>query len=86
MPKRCVFRRRKSPKSPRDSISLADNVARNFLNREILQNTEKQLMKDSNILADNVANNSLKWEILQNTEEQLMKSQASVRTMRQRIF
>ena len=69
-----------------ESNVLADNVARNFPNREILQNTEEQLMKDSNILADNVTNNSFKWEILQNTEEQLMKSQASVRTMRQRIF
>ena len=36
---------------------LADNAAKNFLNREISQDTEDQFMKESNILADNVAKN-----------------------------
>ena len=43
----------------KESNILADNVAKNFLNWEIFQDTEDQLMRVSNILADNAANNLL---------------------------
>ena len=42
---------------------LADNVARNFSTRDLLQDTEDQFMKESNILADNVAKNFLTREV-----------------------
>ena len=43
----------------KESNILVDNVAKNFLPREMLQDTEEQFMKESNILADNVAKNFL---------------------------
>ena len=39
----------------KESNILADNVAKNFLNKELSQDTEDRLMRESNILADNVA-------------------------------
>ena len=50
----------------KESHILADNVAKNFLSREISQDTEDQLMRESNILADNVANNLLNRLVLKN--------------------
>ena len=47
----------------RESNILANNVAKNFLNRDISQNTEDLFMRESNILADNVAKNFLNRDI-----------------------
>ena len=43
----------------KESNILADNAAKNFLDRIISQDTEDQLMRESNILVDNVADNLL---------------------------
>ena len=48
----------------KESNILADNVAKNFLSKEISLSTEDQFMKESNILVDNVANNLLPKIIL----------------------
>ena len=45
---------------------LAEYVTKNFLNRDISQNTEELFMKESNILADNAANNLLNRVVLKN--------------------
>ena len=50
----------------KESHILADNVAENFLHRDISQSTEDQFMRESNILADNVANNLLNRVVLKN--------------------
>ena len=44
----------------KESNSLAGNVAKNFLKREILLNIKRQYMKESNTLVGNVTNNFLK--------------------------
>ena len=43
----------------KESRILVDNVAKNFLNKDISLNTEDQFMKESHILVDNVASNLL---------------------------
>ena len=45
---------------------LADNVAKNFLDRIISQDIEDQLMRKSNMLVDNVANKLLNRVIFKN--------------------
>ena len=47
----------------KESNISADNVGKNFLNRDISQNTEDLFMKESNILADNVGKNFPNKEI-----------------------
>ena len=50
----------------KESNTLADIVAKNFLTREIVQNTEEQFMKESAILADYVVKNLLNRVISKN--------------------
>ena len=47
----------------KESHTLADNVAKNFLSRDISLSTEDLFMKESNILAGNVAKNFLNREV-----------------------
>ena len=53
--------------------SLADNVTNNFLQREILINTEDQFMKESNSLVSYANIKQLQWELLIDTKGHYMK-------------
>ena len=57
----------------KESNSLVDNAANNFLRREILLNTKGKYTKESNILVGNAANNFLRREILLNIKGHYMK-------------
>ena len=48
----------------KESNTLADNVANNFLRKEILLDIKRQYMKESNTLVGNVAKNFLRRDIL----------------------
>ena len=56
----------------KESNILADNVAKNFLSREISLDTEEKFMKVY-IIADNVAKDFLSREIAMNTKDLFMK-------------
>ena len=55
-----------------ESNILADNVVKNFLNRDISLNIENLFTRELNILADNVAENFLHRKISQDTEDLFM--------------
>ena len=57
----------------KESKTLANNVEKNFHQREMFWNTKGQCIKESNTLVDNAANNLLRIEVLLNTKVQYMK-------------
>ena len=60
-----------------DSDSLAGNVPIKQLQREVLQNTQKQYMKDSNTLAGNATIKQLQREVFIDTKGYFIKESNS---------
>ena len=58
----------------KESNTLANNVIKNFHQRDILKNTKGQSMKESNTLVGNAANNFLGRVILLDTISLYIKS------------